>query len=762
MKKFVLSALMAVAVVAAHPTRVLAQTACPATSTPVTVSGSITGATTWTRNNIYLLSGFVYVRSGGVLTIEPGTIIKGDKASKGSLIVEPGGQILANGTAAQPIVFTSNEPAGSRSRGDWGGVIILGRAPVNLAGTPTIEGGVGSTYGGNLPNDNSGVFRYVRIEFSGIPFQPNSEINGLTMGGVGAGTTISHVQVHSCGDDSFEWFGGSVNAKYLISNSATDDDFDSDNGFTGRMQYGLAIRGANVADVSGSTAFESDNDNGGSANTPQTAPVFSNFTALLQNRTATANFTRALHLRRNTAISVFNSVFAGWPQGLFIDGAAAQANATAGTLVLRNNMLTGMTAPYGTDPTSGFNHQAFFEDANRGNQRGIEAWLRIGGAANVGEVKAAVSETLGIPWVNTIAADRYGDALHADITAVPNVSADKAKTCATPIAGLFAEFAVLLDGSKSSCDWDVALGTPVPGLMPASDQAATVTRSWLTNSNDSYWISNPAFPHPRLSPVLGKYGMPLSLRTRSNFTETPAFLAAGKVDHARAEAFAFANRSLAADMVVSPLLQLCAAGEAKEDKVARGCAALGGWDRRYEASSRGAALFRAFWPKAARLPGLWAVPFDAANPVNTPRDLATDKLGDKLLLALGEAVANLDKAGIALDAPWGAVQRVMVGNAAIPIHGGPGGLGVLNVQESLSDPAGLTPRHGTSYIQVAGFDDKGPVVDAILSYSESTDPASPHASDQTSAYAAKQWHRLPFHAKDIKADAIGKPKRIAE
>ena len=368
MKKFVLSALMAVAVVAAHSTSVLAQTACPATPAPITVSGSITTNTTWTRNNIYLLSGFVYVRSGAVLTIESGTIIKGDKASKGSLIIETGGQIMANGTAAQPIVFTSNEPAGSRARGDWGGVIILGRAPVNLAGTPTIEGGVGSTFGGNLPNDNSGVFRYVRIEFAGIPFQPNSEINGLTMGGVGAGTTIDHVQIHSCGDDSFEWFGGTVNAKYLISNSATDDDFDADNGFTGRVQYGLSIRGANVADVSGSTAFESDNDNGGSTNTPQTAPVFSNFTALLQNRTATANFTRALHLRRNTNISIFNSVFVGWPQGLFIDGAAAQANATNGTLVLRNNVLAGMTVPYGTNPTSGFNHQTFFEDASRGNQ----------------------------------------------------------------------------------------------------------------------------------------------------------------------------------------------------------------------------------------------------------------------------------------------------------------------------------------------------------------------------------------------------------
>ncbi|WP_426058188.1 T9SS type A sorting domain-containing protein [Hymenobacter sp. B1770] len=368
MKKFVLSALMAVAVVAAHSTQVLAQTPCPAAPAAVTVSGSITSNTTWTRNNIYLLSGFVYVRSGAVLTIEPGTIIKGDKASKGSLIIESGAQIFANGTAAQPIVFTSNEPAGSRGRGDWGGVIILGRAPVNLAGTPTIEGGVNSTYGGNLPNDNSGVFRYVRIEFSGIPFQPNSEINGLTMGGVGAGTTIDHVQVHSNGDDSFEWFGGTVNAKYLISNSATDDDFDTDNGHTGRVQFALAIRGANVADVSGSTAIETDNDNGGSTNTPQTATTFSNVTALLQNRTATANFTRAMHLRRNTATSVFNSVFAGWPQGLFIDGAAAQTNATNGTLVLRNNVLAGMTAPYGVDPASGFTHQGFFEGANRDNQ----------------------------------------------------------------------------------------------------------------------------------------------------------------------------------------------------------------------------------------------------------------------------------------------------------------------------------------------------------------------------------------------------------
>jgi acyl-homoserine-lactone acylase len=403
-------------------------------------------------------------------------------------------------------------------------------------------------------------------------------------------------------------------------------------------------------------------------------------------------------------------------------------------------------------------------DANRGNQRGIETWVRIGEAANVGEIKTAVSETLGIPWVNTIAADRHGDALHADVTAVPNVSAEKAKACSTPISGLFAEFALLLDGSRAACAWDIAEGTPVPGLMPASDQAATIVRSYLTNSNDSYWISNPAFPHRQLSPVLGDYAKPLSLRTRSNFTETEAMLAGGKVDHARAEAMAFGNKSLAADMAMDEIKVLCVTTPTPAETVVRACEALAGWDRKFEATSRGAALFRAFWPKAGRLPGLWQVPFDPADPVNTPRALAIDGAkGEKLIAALVEAVAELDKAGIALDAPWGEVQRVMAGNEAIAIHGGPGGLGILNMQESRPAPyGGLIPVHGTSYIQIVSFDDKGPVADAILSYSQSTNPASPHYADQTRAYAAKAWHRLPFHAEDIRAGTIGETKRIAE
>lgn len=401
------------------------------------------------------------------------------------------------------------------------------------------------------------------------------------------------------------------------------------------------------------------------------------------------------------------------------------------------------------------------KDANRGNQRGIEAWLRIGAARNVGEVKAAVTETLGIPWVNTIAADRFGDALHADVTAVPNVSAAKAKACATPFSGLFAEFAILLDGSKSSCDWDVAEGTPVPGLMPAGDQAATTVRGWLTNSNDSYWLSNPAMPHRQLSPILGEYGTARSLRTRSNFIETTALLAGGKVDHARAQAHAFANKSLAADLVLPELLTLCASAEGA---AARGCAVLAKWDRRFEAESRGARLFRAYWQGIGAIKGLWAVPFDPADPVNTPRGLGTG--GDnaaQLLSVLATVVTGMEEQGLALDSRWGDEQLVMTGNDAIPIHGGPGWLGILNMQESdRADSGKLIPRHGTSYIQIVGFDDKGPVADAILSYSQSTNPASPHAADQTRAYAAKQWHRLPWHDAAIRAAAIGKPKRIAE
>ena len=191
-----------------------------------TLSGEISGITrNLVNDTVYLLSGFVYVEDGATLNIEPGTIIRGEKDTKGSLIITRGSKINALGTVDQPIVFTSNEPEGARNYGDWGGLIILGDAPINVpGGIAVIEGGVDTpegdgTYGGANAADNSGSLIYVRIEYPGIPFVAGNEINGLTCGGVGSGTVIDHVMVSRSGDDAFEFFGGTVNAKYLIAHN---------------------------------------------------------------------------------------------------------------------------------------------------------------------------------------------------------------------------------------------------------------------------------------------------------------------------------------------------------------------------------------------------------------------------------------------------------------------------------------------------------------------------------------------------------------
>ena len=398
-------------------------------------------------------------------------------------------------------------------------------------------------------------------------------------------------------------------------------------------------------------------------------------------------------------------------------------------------------------------------DANSANQRALGTWVRIAQATNVDDVRKAVTETLGIPWVNTIVADRYGNALHADVTSVPNVSAEKVAECATPFSGLVASRLTLLDGSRSECNWTVAKGTPVPGLLPASEQAIQQRRDSVANSNDSYWLSNASAPNKQLSPILGAWGEPVTLRTRANFQETDAVLAIGPLTRERAQALAFSNRSLAAEMVVDPLLSICEA----EPAAKAACGVLAGWDRRVEIDSRGAFLFTTFWDKVRERNDLWSTPFDPADPVNTPRDLNTQgEAGARLLAALVEAAGEIEAKGIALDAPWGEVQFAPRNGTRIPIHGGPGDAGILNVQYANPIEGGITPFHGTSYIQIVGFDEDGPVADAILSYSQSTNPASPHYADQTEAYAIKAWNRLPFSAEEIEAARQGDVLRIAE
>lgn len=398
-------------------------------------------------------------------------------------------------------------------------------------------------------------------------------------------------------------------------------------------------------------------------------------------------------------------------------------------------------------------------DANSGNQRAIETWLNIGKARNVGEIQTAVSDNLGIPWVNTIAADRDGNALHADITAVPNVSAEFAKTCGTPFSGLVAHLVILLDGTRAECDWRGSDQNATAGLLPASEQASRTRRDYVTNSNDSYWISNPRTQYQELSPILGKFEKPLSLRTRSNFIETEAALANGVMDRDAAKDLVFGNKSLAADMVVEHLLTLCADQQDMEEA----CSAIAGWNRKFEIGSTGAFLFATFWEEVREQDGLWQVQFDAADPVNTPRELITEGAkGEALMAALSKAATSVTAAGIALDAPWGEVLAVRLNDRQIALHGGPGVAGVLNMQRGRPVEGGLVPQHGSSYIQIVGFDENGPVADAILSYSQSTDPTSPHFSDQTELYAAKRWHRLPFSPPEIEAQRKGETLRITE
>jgi hypothetical protein len=324
-------------------------TAVPPVTT-TTVTGEITADTHWTADMHILLSGYVYVTSGHTLTIDAGTIVKGDKATKGALIVEPGAKIMAVGTADKPIIFTSNQPKGQRNYGDWGGVILCGNAVTNWkaaaytdghstgtipAGQGQVEGGPRTLYGGNDDTDNSGTMQYCRIEFGGVAFSQDNEINGLTFCGVGSGTTIDHIQVSYAGDDSYEWFGGAVNAKYLIANRGLDDDFDTDNGFSGKVQFAVGLRDPNVADQSGSKGFESDSYQGtapyNAAAPRPTAALFSNVTLVggVINPNSTAydpQFVSGIHLRKGTQLQTANSVVIAHPVGILISNEIGQAN----------------------------------------------------------------------------------------------------------------------------------------------------------------------------------------------------------------------------------------------------------------------------------------------------------------------------------------------------------------------------------------------------------------------------------------------------
>jgi len=351
----------------------------PSTGQVITITGDITADTKWYAAAKYILSGFVYVKNNSTLTIEPGTLIKGISGTKAALMIERGSKIMAVGTVDKPIVFTSDKPKGQRSYGDWGGLVLCGKAPTNKhdsgTGVGIAEGGIGSLYGGTDPADNSGTLQYVRIEFPGIGLTAtaNSEINGLTLYAVGSGTTIDHIQVSYSGDDSYEWFGGTVNLKYLVALRGWDDDWDTDNGFSGKIQFFVSLRDPAIADQSGSNGFESDNDADGSTLSPYTSALFVNGSVfgpkVTTSTTINSLFGHGMQIRRGSRLSIYNTVIAGWPYGLYVDGALGDSpsQANANVLQIENCVIAGMGSNYKENATSLIGTAAWYTAVARNN-----------------------------------------------------------------------------------------------------------------------------------------------------------------------------------------------------------------------------------------------------------------------------------------------------------------------------------------------------------------------------------------------------------
>lgn len=314
-----------------------------------TRTGGVHITTDETWSGLVKLDGWVYVDAGATLTIEPGTVIRA--TNKSVLSVDRGGKIMAAGTKAQPIVFTSLQGAGFRANSDWGGLVINGNGINNLpGGTGVAEGGIGSEYGGNDNGDNSGVLTYVRIEFPGYEVATGSEVNGLTLNSVGSGTLIDCIQVSYSGDDGFEWFGGAVNVKHIISYRTEDDDFDTDNGYSGMVQFGLILRDPSIVDTDTANAFESDNNSSGTELTPVTKAIFSNISAFGASKdqaTWTGNPQNhkdgaAMRIRRASRLSIYNSLFLGWGKGVRLESSFTHNAAVSDELAVKNTILGGI------------------------------------------------------------------------------------------------------------------------------------------------------------------------------------------------------------------------------------------------------------------------------------------------------------------------------------------------------------------------------------------------------------------------------------
>jgi acyl-homoserine-lactone acylase len=405
-------------------------------------------------------------------------------------------------------------------------------------------------------------------------------------------------------------------------------------------------------------------------------------------------------------------------------------------------------------------------DANAENDRLINQFARWNTATSLEEFIRLHGEILGIPWVNTIASGPGGKAYYGDISVVPNVPDSKVQTCgALPInaaIGALVPGLPVLDGARPDCEWDSDVDAPAPGIFGRRNLPSLQRDDWVANNNDSYWLTNPAAPITGFARIIGDEDTPRSYRTQLAITQvlrrlnasdglspTPGFTLPLLQEVVLSSQIKTAEYGLA-----NVLAEICASATGDE---AAACAALAQWDGRANLDSIGAHVWREFFfaltDGTDRGGDFWRVPYSSEDPVNTPRDLDTSATAVREAFTAG--VARVKASGIAFDATLRDVQHPCCIVRDIPIFGGNFFEGAFTIADAPSlTSTGYDVTYGNSYIQTVTWGEQGVHAEASVTYSQSTDPASPHFSDFTREYSAKRWKRLPFRPDEIQADKI--------
>ncbi|MFK7898941.1 MAG: penicillin acylase family protein [Myxococcota bacterium] len=413
-------------------------------------------------------------------------------------------------------------------------------------------------------------------------------------------------------------------------------------------------------------------------------------------------------------------------------------------------------------------------DINLDNERGLPMYREIGQARSVSAIERALSRNLALPWVNTVAADRYGNALYADITTVPHVTDEKLAACANTFVAmaLSGSRVYTLDGSTSDCDLGSDPDAVIPGIFGPSNLPKLKRKDYVQNSNNSYWLSNPSERLEGFPQIIGTdEGRSQGFRTRLGITQIRDRMA-GLDDHPGSEFNAqwlgdalYGNRHYSGEIMRDGVLTLCAeedplvdSGEGSVVDVSNACAVLESWDGRNQIDSVGTHVWRELWSRMRRISNVYAVPFDENNPANTPRDVNLEDASARasIMVALAQTVEHYAELEIPLNAAWGDVHfDTRQDGSIIPIHGGSGGSGVYNAI-SVRSPVqgvGFTPiLGGSSYIQTVDLTRRGPRARAIVTYSQSTNVESPHFSDMTELFSNKGWVDMPFRQSEIRKD----------